>query len=75
MTTHLVPVADTIDKARLVAQERLRFNAEIPWWEIRKGNDGYYVVPPAYLGQGRWGTDAGYECLGAYAARVYREAL
>lgn len=72
MTTHLFPVAETEAGARQIAVERLRFNQDIPWWEIRRGYDGYYVVPPAYLGQGRWGVDAGYESLGNYVGRESR---
>lgn len=71
-STHLNPVAQTEREARLIAEARLNENATIPWWDIRKGWDGYYVVPPAPLGQGRWGVDVGYESLGNYVARVAR---
>ena len=72
MSTHLYPVAHTFDEARGIAAARLKQNAQIPWWDIRKGFDGYYVVPPAELGQGRWGHSIAYECLGNFVERVAR---
>ena len=72
-STHLNPVAQTEREARLIAEARLTAKSSPPWWDIRKGFDGYYVVPPAPLGQGRWGVDVGYESLGLYVARVSLE--
>lgn len=72
-STHLNPVAQTEREARLIAMTRLVAKDSPPWWDIRKGFDGYYVVPPFPLGQGRWGVDVGYESLGLYVVRVALE--
>ena len=72
-TTHLLPVAQTEQEARLIAKARLNQEGQIKWWDIRKGFDGYYVVPSRSLGCGIHEVDQGYASLGNYVGREARE--
>ena len=78
MTTYLLPVAPDLERARGIAQSRLSQRGSPPWWDIRKGFDGYYVVPPMdhgvdISGYTMWKHDPGYESLGSFVERVSRE--
>lgn len=73
MIDYLQPVAAELEQAVEIAQERLRQDLDVPFWEIRLGLMGYYVVPPKLLGQGRWGTSWEYECLGFFVQQVSRQ--
>ena len=66
MTTHLFPVASTLEEAREIAKQRLaKSSLKIPAWDIRKDYDGYYVCP---CKEGK--PDLGYDSVGAFVERV-----
>ena len=64
MTTHLLPVADSLEQAREVVHRRLEHQPRtVDVWDIRQGDDGFYVTPSG---------DPGYEACGQLVERCYQ---
>lgn len=68
--TYMLPVARSVEEARVVAKERFRRQPHIPCWDILVDtHDLYYVVPPR-KNEDTWESDPDFQKCGTFVERV-----